>query len=461
MTQHLRRSRVTKALTDAGLAASFPDAEARLDAVDACIVLGDDQASTLAGQAAALTAVGTAFKCFGRVTLALSAPEAPLLVDFPLGATLAEAAATLGARVVAIVPGAATHRIVIGGSLTGQGWEVACWWDRWLSGLRTESAACGDSRLGLAGVFAGALAVRQIFATVLAGPSSIARDTTLSLWEPWTEAPTDLGPTRFTAPNALWLVGLGHLGQGFVWNLLTLPYRGPRAAVLQDDQRIGEENEPTSLLVVERGERRRKVRVAAGWLDAADWDTRLIERRHHGDILPTKDDPPLLLCGLDDVRPRRILASLGFDYMIDAGIGHGPGDFESLQVRIIPKGTLTERLWNAPPPPRLADHLLDKAAYQALAAQDEGCGAYALADSSVAVPFVGAATGALTIAQAIRLASMKPAGALIQVGLAAPELQIDGGRHPALETSFGGEAMDLDAAPDALAAYTSVQFSEE
>jgi hypothetical protein len=212
------------------------------------------------------------------------------------------------------------------------------------------------------------------------------------------------------------------------------------------------ENEPTSLLVVEAGEHRRKVRVAAGWLDAAGWDTRLIERRHQGDILPNSDDPPVLLSGLDDVSPRRILAGLGFDYMIDAGIGHGPGDFESLQIRIIPKGAPTEGLWNAPPPPRGPDSVMGKAAYQTLKSQGESCGAYTLADGSVAVPFVGAATGALTIAQAIRLATMKPAGALIQIGLAAPEMQIDGGRHPAPETSFGGEPMDLDAVPDALAA---------
>lgn len=451
MTQHLRRSRVTKALTDAGLAASFPDAEARLDAVDACVVLGGDQASTRAGQAAVLTAVASAFKCFGRVTVAMFPTAAPLLVDFPLGATLAEAAVKLGAEVVAEAPATATHRVAIGGALSGQGWEVACWWDRWLAGLRTEGAACGDSRLGLAGVYAGALAVRQIFASVLIGPGFIPRDTTLSLWEPWTEAPTDLGPAWFTAPNALWLVGLGHLGQGFVWNLLTLPYRGPRQAVLQDDQRICVENEPTSLLVVGQGERRRKVRVAAGWLDPAGWDTRLIERRHQGEIKPTKDDPPLLLSGLDDVRPRRILAELGFDYMIDAGIGHGPGDFEGLQIRTIPNGVTTKKLWNAPPPPRLVDDLLEKAAYQALKMQDQACGAYTLADGSVAVPFVGAATGALTIAQAIRLASMQPAGALIQIGLGAPEMQIDGGLRQAPETSFGGEPIDLGAAPDSFA----------
>ena len=451
MTLHLRRSRVTKALTDAGLAATFPDAEARLDAVDACIVLGGDQASSRAGQAAVLTAVATAFKCFGRISLAIEASNPPLLLDFPLGATLVDAATALGARIVDTAPVGTTHRITVGGRPAGREWSVACWWDRWLSGLRTEAAGCGDSRLGLAGVYAGALAVRQIFASVLVGPRFIPRDSTLSLWEPWTAAPADLGPTRFTAPNSLWMVGLGHLGQGFVWNLLTLPYSGPRHAVLQDDQRIGVENEPTSLLVVEPGEHRRKVRLAAGWLDPAGWETRLIERRHQGDIQLTADDPPLLLCGLDDVRPRRILADLGFDYMIDAGIGHGPGDFEGLQIRTIPKGASSAGLWNAPPPPRVLDDLLGKAAYRALEAQAQGCGAYTLADGSVAVPFVGAATGALTITQAIRLSSMKPAGALIQLGLAAPEMQIDGGLHPAPATSFGGEAMDLDVQSAALA----------
>lgn len=444
MTVHLRRSRVTKALTDSGLAESFSEAEARLDAVDVCILLGDRQAGTTAGQAAVLTAIATAFKCFGRVTLATRDARAPLRLAFPLGATLADAAVALGATVVENAPSEATHVIAIGAALPGRRWEVACWWDRWLSGLRTEDAACGDSRLGLAGVFAGALAVRQVFASVIVGSAHAPGPVTLSLWEPWTEAPTDLGPVRFTAPNALWLVGLGHLGQAFVWTLLTLPYAGPRRAVLQDDQHISIENEPTSILVVGDAERRRKVRLAASWLDPAGWVTSLIERRHRGDVHRTADDPPFLLCGLDDVEPRRTLAAHGFDYMIDAGIGHGPGDFDGMQIRTIPKGAATGALWNAPGHKRSADDLLGKAAYRALEAQAQGCGAYTLADGSVAVPFVGAATGTLTIAQVIRLASMKPAGALIQIGLSAPEMQIDGGLSPPIPAFLGGEMIDLD-----------------
>ena len=48
------------------------------------------------------------------------------------------------------------------------------------------------------------------------------------------------------------------------------------------------------------------------------------------------------------------------------------------------------------------------------------CGAYGLAGARVAVPFVGAATGAVAVAQLIRLASGQAAATLVQLGLGAP-----------------------------------------
>lgn len=447
MTPHLRRSRVTKALTDAGIARSFPEAEARLDAVHPCVVLGDAAARTPAGQAAALTAVATAYKCFGRVTL-VARIDAPLIAAFPLGRTLGAAGRALGARLAEAIPTRATHLIGVGTPPLDAGrWQAHCWWDRWLAGVRAEApGSCGDHRLPLSGVFAGALAVRQVFAWVLRGPAFHPRDVAVSLWAPWEASATDSGPTRFTAPDALWLVGLGHLGQAYVWNLLTLPYSAPRRAVLQDDQRLSEENEPTSLLVTRLTPGERKVRLANRWLEAAGWETQLIERRHRGDLQLTSDDPPFLLAGLDDVRPRRILAAAGFDYMVDGGIGHGAGDFEGLQVRVIPKNAAIDGLWNDPGPAPGRDRLLANPAYRELErAVGGGCGAYDLAGASVAVPFVGAATGALAIAQLVRLASGQPGGALIQLGLAAPEMIIDGGRTLRPAGFLGGEHMDLAA----------------
>src|ERR1700761_6224100 len=127
MSKYWKRSRVTKALTDAARVASFGEAEARLDAVRLNIIVGADQADTPAGQAAALTGVATARKCFGRVVLVV-AKDAPLIAPLPIGKTLAEAASRLGATIMALPNGSVTHTIRIGTVPRSAGWDLRCWW---------------------------------------------------------------------------------------------------------------------------------------------------------------------------------------------------------------------------------------------------------------------------------------------------------------------------------------------
>jgi hypothetical protein len=423
MADHWKRSRITKALTDAARASSFSEAEARLDAVHVAVVVGPDQAVTAAGQAAALTAVATARKCFGRVTLVTSG-DIPLIAKLPVGTTLQGAARRLGARISKAHGAKTTHTITIGTVPTNDRWTIHCWWDRWLSGSRACSEPVGDSGLALSGTFSAALAVRQIFACVLAGKMLRARDATLSLWAPWVTADrSDIGPEQFDVPDQFWFLGLGHLGQAFIWNLCLLGLRGGRA-IIQDDQDIGVENEATSLLMVSGDIGEKKTRLASKWLKAAGWNANIIERRHHGDIDLTPDDPPYLLSGLDRVEPRRVMAKHGFDYMIDAGLGHGPHDFEGIQLRVIAKGAIFDDLWSAP------EHSLEEtssdrqatAAYRELETQIGQCGIVSFAEASTSVPFVGAAAGALVIAQAIRLASMQPTARFLQMQLSAPEM---------------------------------------
>ncbi|MBX9649289.1 MAG: hypothetical protein K2X57_19795 [Xanthobacteraceae bacterium] len=450
MSQFWKRSRVTKALTDGGRAGSFEEAEARLNAVRVDVVLGPDQAVTVTGQAAALTAVATARKSLGRVTLVLE-NDARLLAGLPIGDTVSAAAQRLGARIDTQASKLATHTIRIGHVPEASNWSVCCWWDRWLAGTRVfDDDPLGDSRHPLAGIFAGAIAVRQIFACVLAGRDIRPRDTAVSLWTPWEPLKMDeIGPERFDVPDKLWLLGLGHLGQAFVWNLCFLSVEGERLAVLQDDQTISEENEATSLLVLPGDEEldEKKVRVADVWLKRAGWDTSLIERRHIGDIALVDDDPPILLSGLDRLKPRLVLAKHGFPYMIDAGIGHGPGDFEGIQVRTIVSGKPPENLWGAPARAEVADEatksLLNRPAYQELEQHVGECGKVSFAEASVAVPFVGAATGAIVIAQAIRLASLQAAPIFLQVELGAPEMATLGGLVEAPQVNLGSLSMRL------------------
>jgi hypothetical protein len=126
MNPYLRRSRISKALTDSGEAASFPDAERRLDAVRVAVALAADQAMTPAGQAATLTALVTARKCFGKVTLVIDA-DASLLTPSPLGASMVTAARKLGATILPRLPADTTHTVLIGNMKDLPGWVVRCW----------------------------------------------------------------------------------------------------------------------------------------------------------------------------------------------------------------------------------------------------------------------------------------------------------------------------------------------
>lgn len=445
MPNFWKRSRITKALTDGARAGSFAEAEARLDAIRVAVVLCANQMNTRAGQAAALTAVATARKCFGQVTLVMEG-DAELLAPLPLGKTLRNAARSLGARLAGRAPRRTTHTIGIGNA-SWTGWTIRCWWDRWLTGTRVDDGErIGDSGLGLAGVFAAAVAVRQIFACAIAARTLRPRDVTVNLWEPSNAADSGAtGPTTFDVPDKLWFLGLGHLGQGFVWNLCLLGVRGGRA-VAQDNQTVGDENEATSLLVLPADLGAKKARVAARWLESCGWETDIIERRHHGDIEVTPEDPPYLLCGLDRLRPRLAMARHGFEFMIDAGLGHGAHDFEGIQIRTVAKGLSIEGLWNETAQPQraaLSAKLMEKEAYMELETRIGHCGIVSFAEASTAVPFVGAATGALVIAQAIRLASLQPATRFLHMELGAPEMVAQAGSTPGPTINLGSIPMDL------------------
>jgi hypothetical protein len=444
-----KRSRITKALTDGARVGSFAEAEARLDGIRVAVAIGADQMNTRAEQAAALTAIATARKCFGGVSLIME-DDAALLTPLPLGKTLRHAARLLGARLAARPPRGTTHTIIIGDADSRKGWTIRCWWDRWLAGTRAaDEADAADSSLALAGVFAAAVAMRQIFACALTGKSPRPRDTTVNLWEPWNAVELGApGPITFDLPDKLWFLGLGHLGQGFVWNLCLLGVRGGRA-VAQDDQSVADENEATSLLVLPSDLGAKKARVAARWLEACGWQTDIIERRHQGDIRVMQDDPPYLLCGLDRLEPRLTMARHGFEFMIDTGLGHGPHDFEGIQIRTIAKGQSIDGLWNYKPQPRresLSATLLEKEAYAELETRIGRCGIVSFAEASTAVPFVGAAAGALVVAQAIRLASLQPSTRLLHMELGAPEMVTQAGFVDGPRMNLGSVAVDLGTA---------------
>jgi len=184
---------------------------------------------------------------------------------------------------------------------------------------------------------------------------------------------------------------------------------------------------------------------ADSWLEASGWRTQLIERRHLGDVAITDEDPPYFLSGLDRLEPRLALAKHGFPYMLDAGIGHGPGDFEGIQIRTIAKGQAIEGLWDKLKTANESTpkNILSRQANVELERHVGQCGTVEFAEASVAVPFVGAATGALVITSVIRLASLQASPLFLQMELGASEMTTIGGFARSPETNLGSFSMKL------------------
>jgi hypothetical protein len=80
---------------------------------------------------------------------------------------------------------------------------------------------------------------------------------------------------------------------------------------------------------------------------------------------------------------------------------------------------------------------MEQEAYRTQGVESDRCGALTLANASVAVPFVGAAVGALTVSQALRLASMQSTIQMMQMDLGSPAMAIIGAVNPAPTKSRG------------------------
>ena len=408
-------SRIQAALVNSGQY-SFQEAEEKINNSRLHVEIGADAARTPAGQAAFLTAVLTGARCFGEVTFRVPS-DVSLLTPLPIPAeTLVEAAAFFGGRSVEEQP---RHRIVlIGEGLEpGGDWFVQASWDGWIASVVPSSnqIKVGRSDCALTGVAAGALAVGQAFLAEQ-GHSPAGRKTqVLSLWSPASSGSSagETGPSiqQVYLPTQLWLIGLGNLGQAYLWSLFQLPYRtGAKVLLfLQDDQTIGRENWGTSVLI-ERGRYNMlKTRVGEEWATGRGFEVRRIDRRMDENLLRSHQEPGIALAGLDGMPARRLLDGRGFEYIVDAGLGATVDDYCKLRVNVFDAARSPAAHFREVEDrtEQVAERLRQLPAYRALdqERQDGGCGAAMLAQTSIAVPFVSAVAGALVITQAIRIAS--------------------------------------------------------
>lgn len=408
-------SRTAKMFADDDAVTTLDEAEQHLRGFVLQVNVGRGLAVNRSLQAALLTVVNAAARAFkGGVRVKIE-EDVVLQVGW-CNSQLTSAAVRQFGGVLADELDPAHPTICIGASTNAVPGKpvLRATFDGWSAGVVEGTASALPERdfFAPAGIVAGGIAVAEAF-EFRRGRSPFAgrRDQGVSLWRPevaWT-SPEAIGPDDVTyAPSKCWVVGLGHLGQGYLWCLGMLGYVTPREVelMLQDDDIVTVANESTGLLLVpgsvRNEDKRRKTRVLADVLNERGFTTTITERRLRRGQGPEGAEPRLALIGVDNAATRSAVSDCGFDVVVDAGLGGGPVNYLAMQIRSFPGPRTSGQIaaWSANPEP--APDPLGLDAYGSRAAEGDVCGAIEIAGKSVAAAFVGATAGALVIAEATR-----------------------------------------------------------
>lgn len=404
-------NRVVKMALDSGEVATVDAGYELFRTYRLAVLIGPEVAISASHQAALLTIVNTARRSMLGGVFVVGDLCGPLLVAFPGCCKLSQAIEYLGGRIVSCVPdGVATLVLGSADSQASRGpISLAVTFQDWRGGVIpiSDERRLGETDVIIpAAILAGAIGVSEVFQNLRGNPMAGRRSTGLSLWLPefsdWEAVPA--GPVSIVLPSRLWLIGLGHLGQAYLWVLGLLPYKTPEDVelVLQDFDRLTQANDSTSLLTTPTLVGQQKARAMAAWAESRGFRTRMVERVFPGGIQIAADEPRLALGGVDNPHARATYEDAGFDCVVEAGLGAGPSEYLALRLHTFPASTSARKKWGEvdgaatvqPPQPsayaRLAEEGMDR------------CGLVRLASRTVGAPFVGATAAALVIAEVLR-----------------------------------------------------------
>jgi hypothetical protein len=422
--------RLIKHALDSGAVGTLKEAEELFRGYRIAFVIGEDQARQPMEQATLLTAVALASRVFLGGVLVEGSLDVPRCVGGALGGTLADAIAELGGDVSG--PALGWPTIIIGGPARPrrEGFCVRTICAGWRGGIAPGHSAVAPTagpEVPLAAMLSAALAINEAFLYVSGGtPAAGHRVVGLSLWNP--AASTDwltdtAGEPQLTyLPSQLWLIGLGHLGQAYLWGLGLMPYADPASLslVLQDVDVVTPSTLSTSILSDRTMLNKKKTRAMAEWAERRGFTTTICERLFDASVQRQIGEPSIGLCGLDNAIGRLALDKAGFDFVVEAGLGRGYRDFRTMRIHTLPNGRPTTNLWKAD---GVIEAMQEGLAYQAMMKSGEldKCGVTLLAGKAVGAPFVGAVAASLALSEILRLLHGAPVNQIIDVDLLGVE----------------------------------------
>ena len=409
-------NRTAKLFMDRNEVADYGEALAKLHGFSLAVTCGPEVLTSAAHQCALLTLVNAGRRTFlGGIVVDLPG-DGPLLGPLAKAESLSAAVTMLGGRTEQSEPNL-PHFIIGSAVCRSSAPSLQVTWDGWRGGViplgeRARLPERGD--VLLAPIVASAIALSEAFQYFDGRPFAGKRATGVSLWQPgkdWRESdPTE--PSLIYLPRTLWLLGLGNLGQAYLWMLGALPYPegGQPELVLQDFDTVSLANDSTSVLSNTDLIGKRKTRVMASWVELMGWKTALIERRFDSATRRVEDEPAVALCGFDNALARAALEDAGFALVVEAGLGSGAEAFMNFSTHAFPASRKARVIWREGVDTS-KPHTEAARAYAGLRERGlaDDCGVAMLASRAVGVPFVSLTAAAFVIAELLRRLQGGPA----------------------------------------------------
>ncbi len=404
--------RLMKQALDDGTVNDIEEAMRLFEGYRLSVLVDSTQPITPADQMVLLTIVALASRVFLGGVNVQGDLNGDVASGLPFKECLSDAVVYLGGTVVTELSD--DPKIVVGGPPRQRqaGFSVRTLASGWRAGIcpsHSETTLTDETPMPFAASLSAALAVNEAYLHVNgAMPTAGRRITGFSLWNPdsrcdWCVSdPTE--PELKYLPSKLWLIGLGHLGQAYLWNLGLLPYADPSdlCLVLQDVDIVTESTQSTSVLTQIEMVGQKKTRVMAQWMEERGFSVALQERYFAADFKRQDSEPSIALCGLDNALGRRALDKAGFDMIVEAGLGRGHDDFRKLRMHVLPGPRSADDIW----PTQISSEVSFLAdIYQNMVKDGklDQCGATLLSGKAVGAPFVGMVASCLAIGEIVRL----------------------------------------------------------
>ncbi|MDD2305195.1 MAG: ThiF family adenylyltransferase [Prolixibacteraceae bacterium] len=227
----------------------------------------------------------------------------------------------------------------------------------------------------------------------------------ISLWnlnsgEDWHKSENE-GPEKPYLPRNIWTLGLGHLGQAYLWTLGFMPFENLNQVqvLLQDADIVQPENIGSQVLCFEENIRKPKTRACMNFLEGLNFRTQIIEKPFiKGDCEQEwAENYPFILNGVDNVKTRKSINKASFKLFID-GATNGQFDlFDSFTMRnisFIQKDP--DSIW----PQENEDEVIFLKNLYHKYEKEHTCGK--LANIGISTPFVGLFSSTIIVGELIR-----------------------------------------------------------